>query len=306
MKKFLLFLLIASFTLKVQATTHVVTVANFSYSPNNIPNVVVGDIIRFERVSGSHTTTCDPSTQGANNSLPAGAATWDAPLNVGSTVFQYTVTVAGTYNYWCKPHRAGGMTGSFTATDPVPVTLSEFKVSSANNKASLSWKTLTELNTSYFSVRKSKDGSNYTEIGRVPAAGTSNTIRSYTFADNTISNNEKYAYYLIATVDIDGSTQISETRIFKNPSALPKLITSLSPNPISKPGHLMLKFNSDKTGSMSVRVINMQGKTVIKTEMYAVTGVNNGHCHLGDLPAGTYTMLFSLNGLKETHKVVVE
>ncbi len=304
MKKIYFLMFVCVIGSMAQATVFTVTVTNFQFSPQNIPNVVVGDVISFVWGSGNHTTTCNPATQGAVNSLPAGAATWDAPITMSNTSFNYTVTTAGTYNYYCKVHGAG-MAGTFTASGATPVTLTGFTVNNANNFPMLSWKTSSELNTAYFSVRKSNDGTNYKEVGRVPAAGISNTERSYSFTDNQISKNEKYIYYLLYSVDLDSKIQISETRIFKNPLALSKLIIAMGPNPIPKPGHLIVKFNADKTGEMSATVINMQGKTVFKIGMSAVAGINNGHIHMGDLPPGPYTIRFNLNGLVEKYKVIV-
>ena len=94
------------FSFGAYATTHTVTVQDFSFSPSTI-SVSVGDVITWNWVSGSHTTT--------STSVPAGAATWGNPMNSGATTFSYTVTMAGTYNYECTIHPSL-MTGSFTAT----------------------------------------------------------------------------------------------------------------------------------------------------------------------------------------------
>lgn len=91
--------------------TTTVNVQNFSFSPSNI-TVTVGDVVKFQWVSGTHTTTCDGIFAGT--SLPPGAATWDQPINSTSTTFFYTVTVAGTYIYKCIFH-APGMGGTITA-----------------------------------------------------------------------------------------------------------------------------------------------------------------------------------------------
>lgn len=88
-----------------QGTVHTVLTGNFYFNPAAISNVEVGDVIRWEWVEGSHTTT--------SASIPAGAASWDAPLNSSNTFYEYTVTVPGQYNYVCTPH-AGVQTGSFT------------------------------------------------------------------------------------------------------------------------------------------------------------------------------------------------
>jgi hypothetical protein len=83
--------------------------------------------------------------------------------------------------------------------------------------------------------------------------------------------------------------EYSTTVMYKNASSLVNLIYSLSPNPIGKPGHLMLKFNADKRGKLHAKILDTQGKVILKTVMEAFVGMNNGHFHLGDVPPGTYT-----------------
>ncbi|MFN8414729.1 MAG: T9SS type A sorting domain-containing protein [Cytophagaceae bacterium] len=92
------------------AVTHTVLVGQgntLTFSPNTL-SVVVGDVVHFEWVSGSHTTT--------SVTVPSGASTWTNSITSTSTSFDYTVAVAGTYDYKCNPHGGSGMTGSFTAT----------------------------------------------------------------------------------------------------------------------------------------------------------------------------------------------
>lgn len=93
------------------STTHNVAVANFSFTPANL-SVTVGDTIKWTRVSGSHTTTCDGSE---GSTRPAGAPSWDSPITSGTPTFSYVVTVAGSYHYVCLPH-APDMAGNINAT----------------------------------------------------------------------------------------------------------------------------------------------------------------------------------------------
>ncbi len=307
MKK-ILFLSLSLFVISLisSATVHRVEVSDYQFTPKTITDVLIGDTVRWEWIAGSvnHTTTCNPATQGTGNSLPASAATWDSPMNATTTTFDYVVTVAGVYNYWCKPH-APNMAGSFTVSTALPVTLSSFVLNSSNSNASLNWKTASEQNTDYFSVRRSSNGSEYTEIARIPAAGNSAAEQSYSFTDTKISTGQQYYYYNLAIVDKDGRRIFSDTKLFKNKISTLKLITSLSPNPVSG-GHLMMTFNADKEGKMNVSVINAEGKKIISTIMQAYPGVNNGHLHLGDLATGTYSIVCLLNGIKETHQVIVK
>lgn len=306
MKKVLLLsfslLLIAQLS---KATVHVVQVANYQFTPATIPNVIVGDVIRWVWVSGSHTTTCDPFGE-PGTQLPSGAPTWDAPIKSSSPQFEYTVTVPGNYIYYCSPH-APNMAGTFTASlGTVPLKLTSFLVKNDNNQPSLVWKTQNEVNTDYFSVRRSADGKTYEEVVKINAQGNSSVENTYTYADKKIASSQKFYYYTVAAVDKDGKTTFSEVRMFKNGAAPVKLVLALSPNPVTREGHLNMSFNSDVEGKMSVRVVSPQGKTIVTRNMQAYPGVNNGHVHLGERPAGTYTVICSMNGISETHRIVVQ
>ena len=106
--KFLkLFFLLTFFTIlfvATKATVHQVNVSDFAFSPATINNVMVGDTVRWLWVNGFHTTT--------SGSIPAGASSWDHPMNSTSTAFDYVVTETGSYNYVCTPHSVS-MTGTF-------------------------------------------------------------------------------------------------------------------------------------------------------------------------------------------------
>lgn len=298
MKKIILTSFTALLTiLTVNATKWNVNVQNYSFSPATL-NVTVGDTVVWTWVSGSHTTT--------STAVPAGAATWNKSITSSSTTFQYKVTVAGDYSYWCVPHKPE-MAGTIKATAVTPVQLISFNVSSSTAaKALLTWSTATEQNTDYFSVRKSTDGKTFTEVAKVKAVGNSVAVQKYSYTDNAIGNSDRYVYYYLAIVDKDNSTQLSDIKMFKNTNAVTKLIRSISPNPVSKPGHLMLQFYADKEGVMDAAVFSAEGKLAMRTQLNADAGLNNGHIHLGELQPGIYQIVFTMDGVKETYKVVVQ
>ena len=97
------FVLLCSFPGVYAGTVTVSVVGGMSFSPNTF-TCNVGDVIHWTGLT-SHNS--------ASTSVPIGAATWNCA--VGSSTFDYTVTVAGTYNYKCTPHN---FTGTFTASDP--------------------------------------------------------------------------------------------------------------------------------------------------------------------------------------------
>jgi plastocyanin len=96
------------------AVKHIINVSNYAFSPATITNVAVGDTIRWQWVSGFHTT------YSITSSIPANAATWSTPINSSTTIFEYKVSVPGNYVYACNYHGTissngtpGGMSGSF-------------------------------------------------------------------------------------------------------------------------------------------------------------------------------------------------
>jgi plastocyanin len=282
-----------------------ITVANFSFSPSTV-NAMVGDEIRFTWSSGFHTTTCGSALPGT--SLPAGAAEWSSSMDPGTTTFSYFVTEEGTYFYGCIPHFGGGagMSGTINVSAAVPVTLGAFDARLSGKLVNLNWTTFSEQNTNYFSVRKSTDGIHFSEIKRVPAAGTSSVQRVYSSLDDGDLSLYRFHYYEIATVDLDGKTSLSPIRVVRFAASSDKLIVKLGPNPIIRPNLMMVSFNANERGSMSVSIYNTEGKLVLKDKMETFYGLNNAHLHVCDLPAGNYVAVFNLKDRKESKPIVIK
>ncbi|MFZ1530353.1 MAG: T9SS type A sorting domain-containing protein [Ferruginibacter sp.] len=294
MKRILLSGLICIFSyFSANATVWPVQVSNFQFSPANL-NVVVGDVIEWYIVSGFHNST--------STSVPAGANPWasNSSLTPG-LLYSYTVTAAGSYEYICSIHGLA-MTASFTASGSAPVKLRSFEVTDNSNKPVIKWITETETNTQYFSLRKSNTGNNFSEIMRIPAAGNSTEIKNYSYTDNDITADEKFVYYELLIVDIDGKTQRSPIKLYRNNAAAKKIILSLSPNPVSAEGHFNLSFNADKEGEMQASIMDIQGKIVFTSSLSAKPGINKGHLHIANLPAGNYAIQFLLDGATEIHR----
>ncbi len=95
---------------------------------------------------------------------------------------------------------------------PLGVTFVEFFAETIDRNVLLTWTTASEVNSDFFSVERSSDGVNYTEIGVVQAAGSSQSILDYEFIDQNILEPQKILYYRLKQVDFDGTTMYSEVR----------------------------------------------------------------------------------------------
>jgi plastocyanin len=277
------------------ANKFTITVANFQFTPSNL-NVSVGDTIEWVWQNGTHTTT--------STSVPSGASNWDAPMSTTSRSFKYIISAAGIYNYWCTIH-APAMAGTINASSVLPVSLSNFSVTPGNNSALLKWTTASEFNTDWFIVKKSINASSYTDVARIKAAGNSCIVQHYSFTDENTGTAYKYIYYELQIINKDGSSNLSSIQKFINNNAVKRLITQISPNPVASMGHLMFQFNAESQGEMKVQLYDVNGKMILQADMQAVQGLNNGHLHLGTLPAGIYNAIFLMDGMKETYRIVV-
>lgn len=305
MKKIIPLFLLILFHFSSSADTIIITVANFQFSPSAV-NATVGDVIKFEWSSGNHTTTCGNSLDGT--SLPPGADEWDSPINSASPAFTYTLVVEGTYTYGCIFHSfaGAGMIGTINVSAAVPVTFGDFTATAANRRASLNWTTLTEENTSHFSVKKSTDGIHFTKVADIPAAGYSNSLKTYSYSDDISRDRYRFLFYEIATVDLDNKQSLSSIKTVRSDLDNNDLIVNIGSNPIVRPQLMKVFFNADGRGSMAVKIYSMSGKLVLKDKMETFYGLNDSHLHVCDLPAGEYVVMFDLNGKKESRKIVIK
>jgi len=98
--------------------------------------------------------------------------------------------------------------GAFESDNVIlPVKLNYFTANGLSGSALLKWSTLSELNTSFFEVQRSTDGTNFTVLGRVVAVGNSSTEQLYDYTD--YHPEEGMNYYRLRMVDEDGQYEYS-------------------------------------------------------------------------------------------------
>jgi hypothetical protein len=123
-----------------------------------------------------------------------------------------------------------------------------------NNQAQLTWQTATESNVAHYVIERSKNGSSYQKIGKVDAAGNSNTLQKYNFVDeNPLTGNN---YYRIRTNDNDGKFEYS-------PIIKIKVVnkgTQIYPNITTPNSTVQLVGNYGENAQL--RLINLQGRLI--------------------------------------------
>lgn len=157
----------------------------------------------------------------------------------------------------------------------IPVELLSFDAKRLENQSiRLNWVTTTELNSAYFSIEKSTDGTKFSPIGQVKAAGHSNQKLDYSYDDATFST-DKIVYYRLKQVDNDGQYKYSKTvAVFKKDKNIKLFVY---PNP-AKDVLILDGLDDLKT----VKIYNFQGVLVQKSTQKMVS--------LSDLTSGIYIL----------------
>lgn len=94
------------------------------------------------------------------------------------------------------------------ASTPLPVELIAFDATAQNDHVHLAWTTATEQNNASFTVERSMDLEQWTEVASVPGAGTSFSPIHYTTRDGSPLNGT--SYYRLKQTDLDGSSELSD------------------------------------------------------------------------------------------------
>ncbi len=180
-------------------------------------------------------------------------------------------------------------------TYPLPVEISLFSSSVNGRDVHLSWRTITEVNSSIFEIeRRVQNTNSWTKAGEVTASGSSNSIKQYNYTDSKLSSG-RYIYRL-KMVDSDGSYKYSneiETEV-----ALPKeyLISQNYPNPFNPTTKIDYQLPADS--KVTIELYNIVGERVavlINSEMnagYYTTELNASSLNLA---SGVYIYKIAAN-----------
>lgn len=127
-----------------------------------------------------------------------------------------------------------------------------------DNSALLEWKTSSEINTAYFIVERSNDGSNFNTIGKLMAKGNSNVEIAYSYTDGDAGiQSTTIIYYRLKMVDNNG--QYSYSKIIS--LALNKNINVfLFPNPVKQ--ILNIRLTTTDANPTLIQIMDLSGKVI--------------------------------------------
>jgi hypothetical protein len=182
----------------------------------------------------------------------------------------------------------------------IPSTCNVFTYKIAEQKVQLQFSTKTEINTNYFEIERSADGTNFSTISTITATNNSNG-NSYQFTDATIKINTIY-YYRLKQVDKDGSTHFVCSTIKVNTGSKRQLFSNAYPNPVNN--LLSIDVLKPLIGNVDVQIINAVGQVLQQYNFNLQSFDTQLRLNTTKLNTGIYTLRITTNDAVQVQQVI--
>ncbi len=197
---------------------------------------------------------------------------------------------------------------SYNSSGPLPVELTSFSALLNGNNVILNWQTSTEVNNYGFSIERSGEmvngrNSEWSKLGFVNGNGNSNSIKEYSFTDNTLSSSGKYAYRL-KQIDNDGKCEYSNEVEVNYVKANSYSLAQNYPNPFNPT--TVISYKLPVNSFVTLKVYDVLGKevaTLVNGNMEA--GNYNVNFNASNLSAGTYFYRLQAGDFTSSKKLIL-
>jgi len=166
-----------------------------------------------------------------------------------------------------------GPPNPYTTSTPLPVKLKSFSAKSANGTVQLQWVTSSEINNDYFTLEKSQDGENYSELAKVIGAGNSTVENVYEYSDDSRFTGKMY--YRLSQTDYDGEKEtFAPVLVNRSQIKSDAALTLRSVHPVPFRDKLFVSVESRQERTIEIRITSYDGKILNKQRQSIGTGLN--------------------------------
>lgn len=154
-----------------------------------------------------------------------------------------------------------------------PAELAFFIVTPDEYSVEIKWATVSEYRNAYFSLERSTNHSEFSEIARIEAHGTTRESNDYSFVDDSLEGN--LAFYRLKQISETGESSFialekAEKLHLKKDAEL--YIENIGPQPFDN--GFNINYYSEIEGGISVELIDKKGHRVYKSYTKANRGYN--------------------------------
>jgi len=279
----------------------------FQYSIEAFPNNITGPqslsletwrMLKYD--DGAHTYGYDPSQQ-------------DWTSQITSQVSDTNDLMAWSLNTGCYtgPGIPGGVYTGFSeftldksnSDNALPVTLISLEAYPVNNTyIQVQWTTTLEINNQGFTVQRSTDGINFSNIGWVPGHDNSTTEHTYDYNDYNAVPDILY-YYRLIQVDNNGHQSPTDVVTAALTGGTVFEIGEPFPNPAYD--HSTLNITTSQAQNVNVKMYDIIGQQITSKDYNLLAGLNAISFNTLTLAGGTYTIIISAGDNLYSRKLVI-
>ena len=269
------------YNVKQEAPSYNTSGGNASNASGSISTPYVNDLLLG--FCGSDNNTNGVGT-GQTEKYSAGSAT-KSYVNLStktstSSTASFSITISATADFELILARLTPIGAAV-----LPATISNYELNCKENLTSFNWSTASEINNDFFTIEKSEDALNYSEIATIDGNGTTDQEHHYQFTDEEL--NDKPFYYRLKQTDFDGKSETFKPLLS---TCFETNETTYFPNPVKDKIHL--NTSNDFTHAS---IFSIDGKRLIESEINSL----NNQIDLSNFSTGMYFIQL-LNTKKKT------
>lgn len=175
---------------------------------------------------------------------------------------------------WEVSFNVTGFSGFFvhTSAAALPLTLIRFAGTRINGYNLLQWTTASESNTSDFEIQRSDNGTDFSTVGTMPAAGNSSSELQYQYSDKSVQTIAvPFVWYRLKMIDKNGQyTYSNMVKISSNANG--ELTVTVAPNPFRQ--HIFVELVSPQQEEAELMLTDISGKIMVNQKALLVKGDN--------------------------------
>ncbi len=187
---------------------------------------------------------------------------------------------------------------TITKPDPMPVELFYFNGEENEGVVNLEWATLSETNNDYFTIERSVNGFEFSEVNRISGAGNSNEPIHYSYTDNQAPPG--VLYYRLKQTDFDGN--FSYSRLLSVSTESPPEIHVF---PVPADDYLFAEINDLQGEDILIELTDLIGKKHLSYPLLVSNEFETVPISISTVPPGLYLLRIITPTYISTHKIKI-
>ena len=172
----------------------------------------------------------------------------------------------------------------------LPIDLVSFTGKCENNTVELEFVVASQINNDYYTIERSVDGNEWSEIGLIEGEGNTSTQITYKWIDGNPTNGVNY--YRLSQTDYDGTSETFAPIAITCETA-PVDGYSVYPNPANGLLNIDLELENHQGDDVWIEVIDINGKILQIQQVQLTRGYNHLEVDLSEIPSGVYMINFA-------------